>query len=326
MIVKGLEAGRSIGSGTFDLGSLWSRRTEEAEAGLAAMEGDRALKADRDVPFVFLIAYPTGDLKADDALLYELARFNFSAYIYRGFDISKERDANLTRFVISGFRGYDDVHNYAQRIFREEHVVPHLRGKRIELISEDNLKKLGSLYSYEDYRKFYDENFAPLDINPDLPLEFAPEEDEDGVEYEEPTPTRDIIYSRGDRTNAAPVATEKENPATSEDETEPAAPNGEAVTTDDNGELILDDVEIITPQPAEDYDENDAVPVRRDDDVIAIDDEQTATETKPVLSDDEYIDDDEAGATSADDDDFILDESEPAPGKKVKDDEEEYYE
>lgn len=325
MIVKGLEAGREIGSGAFDLGSLWSRRTAEAQAGLTAIEGDRALKADRDVPFVFLIAYPTGDVKADDALLYGLARFNFSAYIYRGFDISKERDKNLTRFTISGFRSFDDVHNYAQRIFREDNVRELLRDKRIELISEDNLKKLGSLYSYEDYRQFYEENFAPLDINPELPLEFAPEEDEDGIEYEEPTPTRDIIYSRGEQTPVEPVATDQQTPETEREEDDENAPGGTAVTTDDNGELILDDVEIIQPKPAEDYYDAGTEPARREVETIVVEDVPIVVDDEPAVADDEYIDAEETEKKAAKDDDLMLNEDESSAGKKTKDDEEEYY-
>ena len=39
------------------------------------------------------------------------------------------------------------------------------------VISEGNLELLGTVYSYDDYRDFYDRTFAPLQINPDLPLD-----------------------------------------------------------------------------------------------------------------------------------------------------------
>ena len=200
MIVKGLASGRDIQSGNYDIASLWNRRTEETEADNAAAGTERALSPDRDVPFVFLIAYPTGTAlydtnpeaganASDDMLLYNLARFNFSAYVFRGFDILKERRADITQFRIAGFRSFDDVHNYAQRIFHDKEMAEVLRKTRIELISEKNLQKLGTLYTYEDYRQFYDSCFVPLDIAGELPEGFAPEDDAaDDAHYEETLP------------------------------------------------------------------------------------------------------------------------------------------
>ena len=200
MIAKGLASGRTIHGGSYDIASLWNRRTEETAADNAAAGTERALSPERDVPFVFLIAYPTGTAlydtspeaganASDDMLLYNLARFNFSTYVFRGFDILKERRADITQFRIAGFRNFDDVHNYAQRIFHDKEMAEVLRKTRIELISEKNLQKLGSLYTYDDYRQFYDSCFVPLDITDGLPEGFAPEDDAaDDAHYEEALP------------------------------------------------------------------------------------------------------------------------------------------
>ena len=200
MIAKGLASGRTIHGGSYDIASLWNRRTEETEADNAAAGTERALSPERDVPFIFLIAYPTGTAlydtspeaganASDDMLLYNLARFNFSTYVFRGFDILKERRADITQFRIAGFRNFDDVHNYAQRIFHDKEMAEVLRKTRIELISEKNLQKLGSLYTYDDYRQFYDSCFVPLDITDGLPEGFAPEDDAaDDAHYEEALP------------------------------------------------------------------------------------------------------------------------------------------
>lgn len=292
MIVKGLEAGRTIGSGAFDLGSLWSRRTAETAADNAAAGEDRALTPERDIPFVFLVAYETGDVKDDDRLLYEMAHFNFSTYVFRGFDISKERDKNVTQFRVSGFRSFDDVHNYAQHAFHDKELAAQLRGKRIELISEKNLQKLGSLYSFDEYRHFYDSCFAPLDINPDLPLEFAPEDETEGIEYEEATPEEDIIYR---------PATGTSQPADA-----PREPQKEenVPTVDENGDPIFDD-DLLRP-------------VSPDDDDLIIDDEEETTK----VNDDEFVIDDDEESTKADDDDIIIDDE---PSTEA-DDDEEYYE
>ena len=46
-----------------------------------------------------------------------------------------------------------------------------LKGIRSVIISEDNLKLLGTTFSYDDYKKFYDEKFAPLEVPEDLRLD-----------------------------------------------------------------------------------------------------------------------------------------------------------
>lgn len=196
MIVRGIEMGRNLSPTSFDLGGLWSRRLSENSAATAAAGEDRQLSEAKDVPFVFLIAYPTDSL-SDDSLLYALARFNFSAFVTRGFDIGKERNSTLTQFRVSGFTSYDDVHYYAQRLFRDPALARLLRRARIELISETNLRLLGTLYSFDDYRKFFDKHFAPLRINPNLPLEYEPPTDDHPKQIYEDEVTQPAGHSSG---------------------------------------------------------------------------------------------------------------------------------
>ena len=42
---------------------------------------------------------------------------------------------------------------------------------RVVIISESNLDLLGTTYSFDDYAAFYDRTFAPLKLNPTLPLD-----------------------------------------------------------------------------------------------------------------------------------------------------------
>lgn len=172
MMVKGLESGRAVRGSSLQLGGLWARRNAETAASNAAQGNERKLTAERLTPFVWLVAYPTDSLP-DDSLLFALARFNFTTYVSRGFDIQKERTAQLTQFRVHGLVSYEDAHAYAQHLFRDPVLARLLRRARIELISEANLRLLGTLYSFEEYRAFFDREFAPLRINPDLPLDPA---------------------------------------------------------------------------------------------------------------------------------------------------------
>lgn len=166
MIVKGLESGRTIGDGTYDLGSLWGRRTAEAEAGAAEVQG-KELTANRHVPFIMLLAYPTDSIN-DDRLLYEVAHFNFTSFMVRGFDLSFEKTKRLTQFRIGGFNSYDEAHAYAQKIYSEPMIHDMLKCGRIFLISEENLPLLGVAVGYDEYQSYFDEHYAPLELPEDV--------------------------------------------------------------------------------------------------------------------------------------------------------------
>ena len=169
-MVKGLESGRTCSAEGFDPTGLWSRRTAVANAEVDAAGRQRALSDERNVPFVCLIAYPTDSL-ADGKVLYELAHFNFTAFMLRNFEIQLARDPMLTQFRITGFRSYDEAHAYAQRLYADPVIAARLKGARLFLISAQNLDLIGTVWSFDDYARFYDAHFAPLVIDPALPLD-----------------------------------------------------------------------------------------------------------------------------------------------------------
>ncbi len=170
MIVRGLESGRALGTGGYDLTSLWSRRTALSDSISGDAEQQRALSPERNAAFVFILAYPADSI-ADNRLLYEMARFNFSTFMARGFDMSFVRDEGLTQFRITGFNSLDEAHAYALRA-HEDAALRELMGKgRVVLISEENLKMLGTFYSFDDYAAFYEQTFAPAELDPELPVE-----------------------------------------------------------------------------------------------------------------------------------------------------------
>lgn len=170
MIVKGIESGRTLGSGTFDVGSLWSRRSSQARQEADSISQGRALQPDRLVPFVCLIAYPTDSLN-DNQLLYDVAHFNFTGFMVRNFDMTFARDREITQLRIAGFRNYDEAHAYAQRLIAVPSLSQQLQHARIVIISQANLELLGTAYSFDEYKAFYDKTFAPLQINPSLPID-----------------------------------------------------------------------------------------------------------------------------------------------------------
>jgi len=172
MIVNGLESGRQIGSGTFDIGSLWNRRSAASDSLNAEASKGKQLTAERNTPFLFVLAYPTDSIVANE-LLYEMAHFNFATFVVSGFDMEIVHDQGLSQFRVSGFDSFDEAHAYAQRIFKDTTLQPYLAKGRILLISKSNLELLGTTVSFNDYQKFYDATFAPLKLQPNQSVEDA---------------------------------------------------------------------------------------------------------------------------------------------------------
>ena len=172
MIVKGVKEGRRLRGGKFDLDGIWQRRSVvlNDNDSTAAQQ----LNDDRNASFVYMIAYKP-DSVDENRMLFELARYNFTSYMVRNFDIGVEEVDGLHRMMVSGFRNYDEVLQYARQLQRQTHVMQLLGKSRILLISEPNLVLLGRQYSYDDYAEFYRLHFAPLQISTDLLLDMPTE-------------------------------------------------------------------------------------------------------------------------------------------------------
>ena len=186
MIINGVKAGRKLHGGKFDIGDVWAQRSvvmSDSDS-IAA----RRFLAERDVNFSFVVAYHPDSLQ-ENRLLFELARFNFTNFIVRNFDIVIDELNGLHLMKVSGFRNYDEALQYARQLYANAAVSTLTHKGRALVISDSNLELLGTQYSFNDYDKFYDEHFMPLRIST-VRLLMEPE----SIEYqpqEEKTPAED---------------------------------------------------------------------------------------------------------------------------------------
>ena len=162
MIIRGVQQGRTLHGGKFDIDDVWSRRAVDM-----ADDGTRndTLTIERETNFVFLLAYQPDSVNHNQ-LLYEMAKYNFSNFLVRNFDINVDQDANgLVRMTISGFLNYDEARQYARQLYNNQAMVDMLRPCRPIIISEKNLPLLGTNYSYRDYEIFFEEKLEPLEVS-----------------------------------------------------------------------------------------------------------------------------------------------------------------
>ena len=167
-IMKGIEEGRLLADDKYNASDIWSRRAIEA---VQDSTGNKPELSDEKItPFVFVLAYPTNSLN-ENQLLFEIARYNFTNFMVRNFDMDINANNGVSQLEIHGFMSFDEAHAYAQKLYGDPHMNMVLSNIRSVIISEINLQLLGRIFSFDDYKKFYDEKFAPLEIPEDLRLD-----------------------------------------------------------------------------------------------------------------------------------------------------------
>ena len=162
MIINGVKAGRPLYGGKFDISDIWERRTvvlNDSDS-IAA----RTFVAERNTPFSFLLVYQPDSVDANK-LLFELARFNFTNFIVRNFDIATDEQGGLQRMIVNGFFSYDEALQYARQLYGNANIARMAAKARAIIISDTNLELLGTQYSYNDYDKFYEQHFVPLKVS-----------------------------------------------------------------------------------------------------------------------------------------------------------------
>ena len=181
---------------------IWSRRATN-------LTGDSTLTDtlvfERNVNYVFLLAYQPDSVNQNQ-LLYEMAKYNFSNYLVRNFDIVTDQDPNgLCRMLISGFLSYDEARQYARQLYSDEGPITEiLKACRSLIISEPNLRLLGTTYSYRDYEVFFEEQIEPVEVSedplleePDAIIKNPDEEDETDEKPQQQNNNDDDLFNDG---------------------------------------------------------------------------------------------------------------------------------
>ena len=210
MIIKGVQDGRTLYGGKFDLDDVWARR--DLTLADDSVNND-TLSADRNVPFVFMLAYQPDSLQLapgrtseanENQLLFEMARYNFTNFMVRNFDLNVDRQPGFSSMTVSGFLSYDEALQYARKLYADADMHAKLQKCRSLIISSHNLSLVGTRYSYRDYEEFYERTFAPLQISNeellDQPetIESDDSEEEAPAEKTEEMPEQPVKQQTGD--------------------------------------------------------------------------------------------------------------------------------
>jgi hypothetical protein len=190
MIINGVKEGRRIHVGKFDIDDVWQRRQ------IVLNDSDSikniSLSAQPDTSFVFMWVYNPDSIN-ENQLLFELARYNFTSYMVRNFNIEKENLGDVHQMRVSGFQNFDEALLYSQQLHQQTAIMNETKKARAFIISEKNLQLVGQQYSYDDYAKFYEQHFAPLKLKGNdmlnEPLEIVTNEEEEELPADETSVT-----------------------------------------------------------------------------------------------------------------------------------------
>ncbi|WP_291529569.1 tetratricopeptide repeat protein [Bacteroides sp. UBA939] len=170
-ILKGVQEGRLLSADSHTFGSIWQRRNDLAKAGsllgdsLNASSGilaaDSAFSTERNAPFLFILAYEEGKVN-ENMLLFEVARYNFSTFLVKNFDLAFVRERGIGMLQIRPFNNYDEAQQYFRRLYAHPEMATRLSGMRAVLISEANYELLIKQYSFDDYDAFYRSHFSSI--------------------------------------------------------------------------------------------------------------------------------------------------------------------
>lgn len=141
-ILKQLNSGRNIHSGKANTrGLLWASRLSNDTASFATAQKATPFTDDKNQPQVFLLAYPTDSVSAND-ILYKVAYHNFTKYVVKDFDLEQMTFGQIGLLLVKGFSNYDELLQY-RTLFESDETLKQLpKQVRIVLISASNLNIL----------------------------------------------------------------------------------------------------------------------------------------------------------------------------------------
>ena len=155
-IVKGLREGREPRKGTGNTrGLLWDIRLTNDSVAHGADGQPANFERDPNKPQYLVLAFPR-DSVSSNLLLYDVARFNFSSFVVKDFDLEPMSFGNVGLLIIKGFSNLRELEHYRSVMAQSDFALPE--GVRPIMISKANFELLlREGRSFEDYFRFQEQ-------------------------------------------------------------------------------------------------------------------------------------------------------------------------
>lgn len=156
-IVKGLRQGREPNKGLSNSrGMIWTMRLSNDTVPLNADGTPANFENDPESPQYLVLAFPR-DSVSSNQLLYDVARFNFSSFVTRDFDLEQMSFGNVGLIIVKGFDNLRQLEHYRTVMAERGFVTP--AGVRLIMISKPNFELLlREGRSFEEYFRFAEQD------------------------------------------------------------------------------------------------------------------------------------------------------------------------
>lgn len=168
------------GGGGNTRGMIWDLRLTNDSTLLEGANGEpAAFERDPEKPQYLVLAFNRDSINANQ-VLYDVARFNFSSFTVRDFDLEPMAFGNIGLLVIKGFRNQKELDRYRNILANSSLRLPE--GVRIIPISQANFQLLLTQgRSFDEYFRFQEE-----EPEPPVPPGVIPQEEDAGEEDPDP--------------------------------------------------------------------------------------------------------------------------------------------
>lgn len=158
-ILKGLKAGREPHSGESNSrGMIWETRLSDSEEETGEDGLPANFERDPDSPQYLVLAFPKETVNAN-LVLYDVARFNFSSFVVKDFDLEPMGFSNIGLLIVKGFANLRELEHY--RSVMEQSDIDFPEDVRPIMISKHNFELLlREGRSFEEYFRFEEESEA----------------------------------------------------------------------------------------------------------------------------------------------------------------------
>jgi len=157
-MLRGLISGKQLSSDTSPFrGMIWDIKF--GGDSISSTEGvDFVAKA--DAPYMLLLAYKPRSLDKNQ-LIYEVANYNFSNYVYQTFDLGFNTASGVEMLQVRGFKNLTDIISYIDRAFEPNSLMSHIDPSIIPVpISDDNYIALMNGKTLNEYFLFFEKNYT----------------------------------------------------------------------------------------------------------------------------------------------------------------------
>lgn len=207
-IVRGLRQGREPNKGSSNSrGMIWSMRLSNDSVPMNADGTPANFENDPNSPQYLVLAFPR-DSVSSNQLLYDVARFNFSSFVVRDFDLEQMSFGNIGLLIVKGFENVKQLEHYRNVMAEKGFEVPE--GVRLIMISKPNFELLlREGRSFEEYFRFAEQDAVDRAEEEVLNAE-VPADPEEGEETE---PSEDMEPAEATELPEATEATETPEPS-----------------------------------------------------------------------------------------------------------------